>query len=433
MSEQDSRLARKRLVAVLGLPEAATDDDIREAGERLVALLRARLAAADPAETERWDALQDELAVLEQSVERFGRPSILALAPKGSEDRANRQRLAGALAGVALTLALLMAYAAGYRVVRLEGGGFAATLREPARLILSGSLPGATLRVLDPDREQIFAETEAEGAIVELPEGRYALEVSRPDCPDPWTRSVYFESGATLRFEPYVCVGEGRLVIRSNVSGDRLRIDGLDVGATGPEAHVLGVGDHEIAVSKTGYAPFEARVRIRPDEELVLRAELESERASQGRAASPLPFDAGTTSITPPATAAPEPFDLGALQKELAPPNGRAEASRVLEREGLGALPDGGTARWHERVSAEFLSRYDLDGSGRIDRVEESDAVTCPFWSEVERDFDRGGLGLSMARYYGFDGSEWHPGALGFTKGLRSAGYARMKECGLQE
>ena len=408
MSEQDSRLARKRLVAVLGLPEAATDDDIREAGERLVALLRARLAAADPAdptETERWDALQDELAVLEQSVERFGRPSILALAPKSSEDRANRQRLAGALAGVALTLALLMAYAAGYRVVRLEGGGFAATLREPARLILSGSLPGATLRVLDPDREQIFAETEAEGAIVELPEGRYALEVSRPDCPDPWTRSVYFESGATLRFEPYVCVGEGRLVIRSNVSGDRLRIDGLDVGATGPEAHVLGVGDHEIAVSKTGYAPFEARVRIRPDEELVLRAELESERASKGRAASPLPFDAGTTSITPPATTAPEPFDLGALQKELAPPNGRAEASRVLEREGLGALPDGGTARWHERVSAEFLSRYDLDGSGRIDRVEESDAVTCPVWSEVERDFDRGGLGLSMSRYYVYDGS----------------------------
>jgi hypothetical protein len=223
-------------------------------------------------------------------------------------------------------------------------------------------------------------------------------------------------------------------VIRSNVADDRLRIDGLDVGPTGPEAHVLGVGDHEVAVSKAGYVPFEARVRIRPDEELVLRAELESERASKACAASPLPFEPGATSLTPPSASAPEPFDLRALQQELAPQaNGRAEASRVLEREGLGALPDGGTARWHERVSAEFLSRYDLDGSGRIDRVEESDAVTCPFWREVERDFDRGGLGLSMARYYGFDGSEWHPGALGFTKGLRSAGYARMKECGLQK
>ena len=47
--------------------------------------------------------------------------------------------------------------------------------------------------------------------------------------------------------------------------------------------------------------------------------------------------------------------------------------------------------------------------------------------------FERGGLGLSMARYFGFDGSEWHPNALGFARKLRSAAYAKMKECGLQK
>ena len=37
-----------------------------------------------------------------------------------------------------------------------------------------------------------------------------------------------------------------------------------------------------------------------------------------------------------------------------------------------------------------------------------------------------------MARYYGFDGSEWHPGALGFDRTLRSVAYERMRDCGLQ-
>jgi hypothetical protein len=86
---------------------------------------------------------------------------------------------------------------------------------------------------------------------------------------------------------------------------------------------------------------------------------------------------------------------------------------------------------WHDRVSREFLARFDLDRSGEIDRLEESEAIPCPVWREVERDFDTGGLGLSMAHYFGFDGSEWHPKALGFARSLRSAVYEKMKECGL--
>lgn len=103
-----------------------------------------------------------------------------------------------------------------------------------------------------------------------------------------------------------------------------------------------------------------------------------------------------------------------------------------LTREGLPDLPDGGSTAWHDRVAKQLRDRYDRDGSGEIDRLEESEAITCSVWREIERDFDQGRLGLSLAHYYGFDGSEWHPGALSVARAHRSAVYAKMRECGLQ-
>ena len=94
--------------------------------------------------------------------------------------------------------------------------------------------------------------------------------------------------------------------------------------------------------------------------------------------------------------------------------------------------PRGGSTTWHDAVSGQLISRFDRDGSGRIDRVEESEAIPCEIWVELERDFDEGGLGLSMSRNYGFDGSEWIDGALGFSRDIRSAVYAKMLECGLK-
>ena len=84
-------------------------------------------------------------------------------------------------------------------VVRIDEEGSPRVLDRPARLMLVGELPGATLRVLDADREELFVKTEAQGAVLELAPSRYALEVSREDCPDRWTRSVYFEAGSTHR------------------------------------------------------------------------------------------------------------------------------------------------------------------------------------------------------------------------------------------
>jgi len=103
------------------------------------------------------------------------------------------------------------------------------------------------------------------------------------------------------------------------------------------------------------------------------------------------------------------------------------------ERARLEKLKDGERrAELTARSKKQLRERFDRDGSGEIDRLEESEAISCSIWREVERDFDRGGLGLTMAHYFGFDGSEWHPGALAVARAHRSAVYAKMRECGLE-
>lgn len=448
--------SRRRLTRILGLPEQATAEAIRARGDRLLRVLRQRqhglrsgdaAAGADRPGTGDEEALAAEARALEEEIralaEELGRWGAPRSGPRrGRRGPAARERrragldrtgLLAALLGVLVTVALLMAWAGGFRIVRLDESGRRGPPPKPARLILVGELPGATLRIFDADRERLFVKTPAEGgAQVELREGRYALEVSREDCPDPWTRSVWFEAGATLRFEPFLCTGQGTLQIATDVEGARLQIDGFDLGEPDARAHSLSVGDHEVRITRQGYRPFEAQVRIRPDETIELRADLAPEDGRRTRGPRPLPFATGAGGLPPPVLPKPEPFDLGDLREAIVPKELAAPDTRLLARHGLQDLPIGGSTAWHDRVSAELIARFDLDGSGRIDRLEESEAIGCPLWREIERDFDRGGLGLSMARYFGFDGSEWHPGALGFARGHRSAAYAKMRECGLQ-
>ncbi|MBK7947646.1 MAG: PEGA domain-containing protein [Deltaproteobacteria bacterium] len=267
--------------------------------------------------------------------------------------------------------------------------------------------------------------------------GRYALEVSRADCPDPWTRSVFLEPDGVHRYEALICAGHGHLVIRANTEGDRVRIDDLDVGHTGNRAHRLTVGEHTIRVDKSGYRPFEARVRIGPDESVELRADLLRMGEAEGKAGRPMPVTRVAPSL-PPIDAksiqgfTKEELHAGIEPPKLDPPNlGLPKRGEFLAREGLPAMPDGGSTAWHDRVSKELRERFDQDRSGEIDSLAESEAISCSVWREIERDFDRGGLGLSLAHYYGFDGSEWHPGALAVARPHRSAVYAKMGECGL--
>jgi hypothetical protein len=428
MAKDSPSISRRRLARVLGLSADASRQQIEAAMPRLMKRLLRRLDSAEEADSPTEAiALRREITDLETSRAYF------AASPGDRSGLSRWQARLGVLLGTAFTVGLLLAYNAGYRISRMTADESVTFAESNAQLILDGRLPGAVLRVLDADREELLIKVPAEEAHVELAEGRYAIEVNRPDCPDRWTRSIYFEAASTHRFEPLICQGEGRLTVRSNVSRDRLRIDGFDVGPTGETLHALGVGDHEIQVEKAGYQPFLGKVRIRPDEELELRAELVAGSAGPpiGR---PMPVTKVAPTKAPSATVRPEPFDVSSLEQGFKP---KAAEFGLTARD---LLPDdfdsrnstgGGSTAWHDRVSAEMIARYDRDGSGLIDQLEESEAISCAVWLEIERDFDGGGLGLPMVRYYGFDGSEWHPKALGFARSHRSAVFEKMKECGL--
>jgi hypothetical protein len=311
----------------------------------------------------------------------------------------------------------------------------------PARLIVESRPVDAVLRIVDPESQELLLKIPSEGVQVELESGQYDLEVSREDCPDRWARRIQLEAGETRHYEPTICSGAGELVVRSNVIGDRLRIDEFDVGSTRVEAHLVGVGDHLVRVDKRGYKTFEGKVRIRPGERQELRVQLLTDAG--GGHSAPLPFAVVSPSPPPPAIDHSFKPDFPDLRSDFVPdpivpqPLGAAPLgmrSPLLESasgDPSGALPKGGSTTWHDLVSKQVLARFDQDGSGRIDRSAETEAIPCSFWVEVERSFDQGRLGLSMSRLYGFDGTEWHPSALGFAREQRSAAYQRMRACGL--
>lgn len=433
---------RDKLLRILALPQSAARSEIRTAGDRLRGLLAQRLAerpdgsgASDPTgePDAAREALLRELADLETSLAYW--TSVPTLRP--SPERLPIAWGTGAtLMAVVSAIALMIAGAAALRSRSSADEEPAPIHRTFARLELEGPLEGATLRVLDADRSELIDERPAQGARVELEPGRVALEVRREDCPDVWTRSVFLEPDRVHRFRPVVCAGHGELVIRSNTAEDRVRIDDVDVGPTGPRAHRLTTGDHTVRVEKAGHRAFETRVRIEPGKTLELRAELAPVGAAAS-AARPLPVSHVSPSAPPVGAEAIEAFKQEVLASplELPPldpgPLDLPKRGTFLSREGLPDLPDGGSTTWHDRVAKQLRDRFDLDRSGEIDRLEESEAIPCSVWREIERDFDRGGLGLSLAHAYGFDGSEWQPGALSVARAHRSAVYARMRDCGL--
>jgi formylglycine-generating enzyme required for sulfatase activity len=69
-----------------------------------------------------------------------------------------------------------------------------------------------------------------------------------------------------------------QLTVRSNVSGDRLSIDGRAVGPTGTTAHSVRPGRHIIRVEKEGHQPWETSVDVASGEQRILRARLEPDR-----------------------------------------------------------------------------------------------------------------------------------------------------------
>jgi hypothetical protein len=453
-------LTRHQLERILGLSRDASPARLTRAGIRLLGRLEARREHADDVERAR---LGDEIETLTTSLESVWAGDSPAETPEprlrlanlaAARSKGARERLQlGMIALLACTVVVVFVGLNGLR--RSDDSPIDARQAvEQARLLVSSRPSDADLRIRRPESEELLLKIEGDGVRVDLNAGTYEVEVSREDCPDSWIREIVLEPGETRRFEPTICVGAGEVVVRSNVTGDRLRIDDLDLGATRAQPHLLGVGDHEVRVSKPGFAPFEGTVRIRADERIEMRAELTpaggpSKPASTASVkAPPLPFEVVAPSAPPPHGAPKKASPGGPGAQEVARnflpepvlpdpirPERYALPKPVIEFDPQLPMNDslamGGSTTWHDVMMARVLSRFDADGSGLIDRVSEAESIPCTFWKETERSFDAGGLGLSMGRLYGFDGSEWHPRALGFAREQRSLAYARMKECGL--
>ena len=260
---------------------------------------------------------------------------------------------------------------------------------DPAILVATAKLDDSQLQIVrSADGAGLYS-----GAVDDtehsLAPGRYVLRVSNTSCPDVWESEVLLEPGERREVEAQICENKGFLVVRSNVSGDRVSIDARPVGGSGTRKHPVSAGEHRILVQKEGYVPWEGVTKVKPTEVITLRAQL---------------------------------FEASDADTE----SSRFDAD--LADRGWDERHD----RWHAATERWMLSRYDFDRSGLLDTPEEVNAVECRDLLDVEGSFDRNKLGVPLTRFFGFDGSEWKEGALGFDGSVREVAYQRMRECGVR-
>jgi hypothetical protein len=415
-----------RLHAILGLAEEAPAADIARAYRRLRAHVESRAQTASDAAS--WAGYEAELRALARAFEvRVGGEVDPGESEAGSGPRKRRLRRWAGRAGWSLLGALVLASV--LFAVKHFGGGAGAPA--PARVAVRTDPAGATVELLGAEDEHVAASGPADGSALSVPEGDYTLRVGHPDCPEAWQQTLALAAGELREFAPQLCQGEGRLVIRSNVSEDRALVDGLDVGQTGSEIHSLRVGAHQVEVRKQGYRPWTGKVVLRRDEEITLNAELEPE-AGQGAGQSADSSTQAASAGSPAAAAAPPPPQ---------PPPG-ASAPPAPQRSVTGgaggrtAPPPrtgkGGSKSWHDAIKSGLVADYDRNGSRSLDTREEIQSIACSRWQSIEASYETGGLAVDMSHLYGFDGSSAPANTLGITPAMRGYAYDRMKQCGLK-
>lgn len=416
-AEPPQRLGAHRL---LGVSENASPAAIEAAYWRLRAHIEARASgSADEAFTRERRAELDELeaALGHESPSRTPSSTAARTTP-------GRTPFWMYIVAIAATLVSIVLAALLY----LERSGDLEPKEPAPSLVTAHARPeGSLLQILSLPEEELVMEGPANGAPIRVGPGDYRLSVAREDCPDEWTRDISLEAGDRRDFAPRICVGQGGLVVHSNVSGDRVQIDTLDVGTSGDLAHPLGVGDHQVSVEKPGYLPWSGRVRIRPEETITLLAELvlDPGAARGAQVAAPPGAQASPVPTSPPGgpTKGPEP-------------DGRIESSGPLadsaQADGIVRSGPGGSKSWHDAMRDKLVYGYDRNGSRSLDTKEEVTSIPCEEWQSIEKSYESGGLSVNMTRLYGFDGSDAPANTLGITEGMRPYAYDRMKSCGLK-
>jgi hypothetical protein len=255
------------------------------------------------------------------------------------------------------------------------------------------------------ENAQLVAEGAADETVYWLAPGEYALRVAHSDCPDDWRRDLAVRGGEHHHFAPRVCQQTGWVTVRSNVSGDELSIDGKKLGPTGPKPHPVAAGEHEVRVEKLGHEPWEGVVEVEAGQVHGIRPRLSAMAAKKPRAKRP-------------------------RQEEVQRLARRTSSQQT--RPGSAVERDRDNEGWHEQATQWLLARYDTDRSELIDSPAELEAISCDMWAGLEKSHDQAGLGLSLTKFYGFNGEGWVPNALGIGAQVRDLAYQRMMDCGLR-
>lgn len=288
-----------------------------------------------------------------------------------------------------------------------NAGAAGEVVRDRARLIADASLDGTVLEIAEAETEAPIASGPADERPYWLEAGVYTLRVWHPDCDQDWEQELTAVVGASHEVAPELCQDTSWLVVESNVEAAQVEVDGEVVGGSGAARHAVEPGERQVRVVSPGFADWEGIVELEGGRELKLQPRLS--RAN--------PTEPGAT-----AEAAPPP-----------PPPPAASGGRP----GGGDRPQSDEERelaqgWHHETRQWLLARYDLDGSGQLDSVEELDEVSCEYWQGIERSYDTSRLGLSLMRAYGFDGEGWKDGRLGVAGSVRDLAFQRMRACGLR-
>nr|VFJ93027.1 MAG: Formylglycine-generating enzyme, required for sulfatase activity, contains SUMF1/FGE domain [Candidatus Kentron sp. LFY] len=143
-------------------------------------------------------------------------------------------------------------------------------------LVPPSPLPATLLvTVSDPPNAIVTLNGEAidPGVGHELVAEEYSLRVTSPGHV-PFQEAIRLVTGDEQRRSVRLDPLPARIIVRSNVTGDTVFIDGEAVGATGPEAHRLAPGEYAIRVEKEGFEAFETRITVAAGGEETVRARL---------------------------------------------------------------------------------------------------------------------------------------------------------------
>jgi hypothetical protein len=101
----------------------------------------------------------------------------------------------------------------------------------------------------------------------------------------------------------------------------------------------------------------------------------------------------------------------------------------------IAAIPDPASSPWDEAVKAEMLRAFDVNRSGKIDKVAELRGVPCDVWHALDKAVSGSERypGDGVAVIYGFTTDKlWVGYAFGIAETLRPLSAEAVAGCGIQ-